>query len=86
MLKLGRWLLIIGGVMTVIGLVVGFGLLFTGHKEQAMTGLSLAPLGFVFGFAGLVIVVMTEPRDKADGRNEGVGTPDLDDDGPEHKE
>lgn len=64
MLKFGRWLLVIGAVLTAVGLIVGFGLLFTGHKESALSGLSLAPIGFILGFAGLVIVVMMEPRDK----------------------
>ena len=53
----------IGIILTVIGLFVGFPLMFIEHA-LAMPVLMVVPFGFVFGFGGLVTVLMTAPDTK----------------------
>ena len=67
-LKIGRYLLIVGFVITLIGLVVGFGLMFFGSSEWAKFFLMIVPIGFMVGFAGLTTSLMNSPdsRDRFD--------------------
>jgi hypothetical protein len=53
----------IGIILTVIGLFVGFPMMFMEHP-LAMPVLMVVPFGFVFGFGGLVTVLMTAPDTK----------------------
>ena len=53
----------IGIILTVIGLFVGFPMMFMEYP-LAMPVLMVVPFGFVFGFSGLVIVLMKAPDTK----------------------
>jgi len=67
-LKIGRYLLIAGLVITLIGLMAGFGLMFFGDSEWAKFFLMVVPIGFMVGFAGLTTTLMNSPdsRDRFD--------------------
>jgi hypothetical protein len=54
--------------LTVIGLFVGFPMMFMEHP-LAMPVLMVVPFGFVFGFGGLVTVLMTAPDTKRTNSN-----------------
>ena len=56
--KLGVWALIFGGVLTAVGLVAGFGMMFAGIDDYAKTFLGLVPLGFLCGFTGVVMTLL----------------------------
>jgi hypothetical protein len=45
-----------------VGIVGGFTAMFRNFDEIALTFLALAPVGIFLIFAGLVIIVMLEPR------------------------
>jgi len=52
----------------VIGLFVGFPMMFMEHP-MALVVLMVVPFGFVFGFGGLVTVLMTAPDTKRTNSN-----------------
>ena len=56
--KLGVWALICGGILTLVGLVGGFGLMFAGIDDHAKTFLAFVPLGFLCGFTGIVMTLL----------------------------
>lgn len=64
-LKLGRWLVVIGGILTVVGLVTGFAAMLGGEQSQVLNLLGLAPVGVLVAFSGTILVVLTEPRGAA---------------------
>jgi ABC-type antimicrobial peptide transport system permease subunit len=64
--RLGRYSLIAGLVITVVGLIFGFYFMFTDSDELAEMFLMAVPLGFLITFAGLSTVVMFSPRDSDD--------------------
>jgi len=57
----GVYALVAGGVLCVIGLALGFGFMFTGHDDMARLFLAAVPLGFVAGFAGIVMTLLDPP-------------------------
>ncbi len=59
--RLGVVALIIGAVLTVVGLVVGFSFMFAGNDLMTKVFLAAVPLGFVIGFAGVVMTLFSEP-------------------------
>ena len=61
--KLGVISVWVGIILTVIGLFVVFPMMFMEHP-LAMPVLMVVPFGFVFGFGGLVTVLMTAPDTK----------------------
>lgn len=61
-LKLGRWLVIIGGLLTLVGLVMGFASLAGGERSRILNLLGLVPVGVLIAFCGTILVVLTEPR------------------------
>lgn len=63
MRRMGRLLMWLGALMTAVGLIGGFGAMFTDHDEPAKVLLALVPLGFVTGFAGLVSVLLMPPAE-----------------------
>ncbi len=64
-LRLGRWLVIIGGILTVVGLATGFTAMIAGSElGNILNLLGLVPLGVLLAFSGTVIVVLTEPRNR----------------------
>jgi len=64
-LKLGRWLVVIGGILTVVGLVTGFAAMLGGEQSRVLNLLGLAPVGVLMAFSGTILVVLTEPRGAA---------------------
>lgn len=56
--KIGVIALMLGALLTVIGLAAGFGFLFAGYDDEARWFLSLVPVGFVIGFVGVVTTLM----------------------------
>ena len=77
--RIGQILFIIGLVLTVVGLIVGFTFMFQGNDKWAMRFLMAVPTGFVFLFTGLATSVMFSPRDDSD-LNEKRALQDLHDD------
>ena len=69
MILLGRISFVLGLVLTIIGLVAGFGLLFADIDNWAKFFLMLVPLGFVIGFAGLATHILFEPREHENGQD-----------------
>ena len=61
--RLGRYSVILGLVLTVVGLVCGFGFMFADKDDLAQFFLMIVPVGFLILFAGLSTVVMFSPRD-----------------------
>lgn len=56
--KVGMFALTGGVLVTLIGLLGGFGFMFAGHDELAKPFLAAIPLGFLLGFAGLVTTLL----------------------------
>lgn len=56
--RFGVILLIVGAVLTAVGLVAGFGFMFAGEDELAKLLLAAVPIGFLTGFAGVVTTLM----------------------------
>ena len=63
MLRFARIGVYLGVILVVLGLVTGFGALFTDLDDLAIMLLRLVPLGFVLGFAGLAVLLLLGPRD-----------------------
>lgn len=59
--RLGTYLLVLGGLLTIVGLVFGFGFMFAAHDSYAKFFLAVVPLGFVVGFAGVVMTLLNPP-------------------------
>jgi len=66
-LRIGRWLVVGGGLVVLLGLILGFWGLFTGMGQGALGFFMLATLGFTLAFTGLTVVVLLEPRDDPGG-------------------
>jgi hypothetical protein len=62
MLRLGRFAIYLAIFLVVGGLAAGFGALFSGYHDVALKCLSVVPAGVLLGFAGLVLIVLNEPR------------------------
>ena len=60
--KIGRFLFIFGLILTLVGLVAGFGFMFQDIDEWAKLFLMLVPVGFVIGFAGFTATLMSTPE------------------------
>ncbi|MBU0655509.1 MAG: hypothetical protein KJ914_10310 [Gammaproteobacteria bacterium] len=61
--RIGRYSFIAGLVITIAGLVLGFGFMFADSDELAKMFLMAVPLGFLILFAGLSTIVLFSPRD-----------------------
>ena len=77
--RIGQIVFIIGLILAVVGLILGFGFMFQGNDKWAMRFLMAVPTGFVFLFTGLATSVMFSPRDDSD-LNEKRSLQDLHDD------
>ncbi|HCK80722.1 MAG TPA: hypothetical protein PK880_09690 [Candidatus Competibacter sp.] len=64
-LRIGRWLVAIGGILTVVGLTTGFAAMTTGERGLILNLLGLVPVGVLTAFCGTILVVLTEPRSAA---------------------
>lgn len=60
--KVGVYALIIGAILTIVGLVVGFSYMFAGDDQMTKIFLAAVPLGFIIGFAGVVATLFSEPK------------------------
>ncbi|MGB4947504.1 MAG: hypothetical protein WBQ05_09970 [Candidatus Competibacter denitrificans] len=61
-LRLGRWMVLIGAILTAVGLITGFAALTIGDRGLILNLLGLTPVGVLLAFSGTVLVVLTEPR------------------------
>ena len=59
---IGQTLFIIGLIMSVVGLVVGFWLMFQDSDEWAIRFLIAVPTGFMIMFTGLATSVLLSPN------------------------
>ena len=59
MRRFGNWLLVAGVVLTAVGLIAGFGLMFAGEDDAAKAFLASVPIGFLLGFTGLVTQLLS---------------------------
>ena len=62
MLRVGHILIYLAIAVVLVGLISGFAALFTGFHDLSLRLLFTVPAGVLLGFAGLVIVIMLEPR------------------------
>jgi len=61
---IGKIVLYLGLLITAVGLVFGFGIMFQGDNDElAKLFLMSIPFGFVVLFTGLATVVMFSPRE-----------------------
>jgi hypothetical protein len=58
--KLGSYALIIGAILTISGLTLGFGFMFAGHDGPTKLFLAAVPMGFLIGFFGVVMTLLGE--------------------------
>ena len=77
--RIGKSIFIIGLVLTVAGLILGFGFLILDNDKWALRFLMAVPTGFVFLFTGLATSVMFSPRNDSD-LNEKRSLQDFHDD------
>jgi len=60
MYRAGKYAMWLGLALTLLGLFVGFPLMFLDHDDLAMLFLSAVPFGFLFLFSGLVATLLSE--------------------------
>jgi len=72
--RLGTWMVWVGLILNLIGLVFGFGAMFVDADHQAVNLLGLVPLGFMALLGGLVMVLFSRPRQP--GGEPGAREPD----------
>ena len=77
--RIGKSIFIIGLVLTIVGLILGFGFLILDNDKWALRFLMAVPTGFVFLFTGLATSVMFSPRNDSD-LNEKRSLQDFHDD------
>jgi hypothetical protein len=70
--KVGRYLFVLGLIVTVVGLIAGFTLMFQDYDEWAKMFLMIIPIGFVIGFAGLTATLITSPESKREKFNDSL--------------
>ena len=58
--RVGIYALIVGAVLTVAGLILGFGFLIAGGEGPTRSFLAMVPLGFLVGFLGIVMTLLGE--------------------------
>jgi hypothetical protein len=61
-LRIARWTIYVGIALVIVGIVAGFTAMFLDFDDIALAFLALAPVGIFLIFAGLVLIVMLEPR------------------------
>ena len=59
--RLGTYALILGALLTVLGLLLGFGFLLSGNEALAKRFLPVIPIGFLSAFVGVVMTLLGEP-------------------------
>jgi uncharacterized membrane protein len=58
----GRTAALIGFVLTLLGIVFGFGAMFAGHDGWAKPLITLIPVGFLLLFAGVTTALLATPE------------------------
>jgi len=76
---IGQILFIIGLIMSVVGLVVGFWLMFQDSDKWAIRFLIAVPTGFMIMFTGLATSVLLSPNDDSAELTEQRSLQDSDD-------
>ena len=61
-LRLARIAIYVGIALVIAGLIAGFGTMFADLDDLALMLLQLVPIGFVFGFAGLTVLLLKDSR------------------------
>ena len=59
MYRAGRFAVWLGILLTAVGVIGGFGAMFTDHDDLAMIFLSMVPFGFVILFSGMVATLLS---------------------------
>ena len=57
--QLFKWTLVVGIVVTALGLVAGFSAMFMGQEDFAKYFITVIPIGFLFVFAALTGWIMS---------------------------
>lgn len=58
-------MVVIGGLLALVGLIVGFASMGGGQRSRILNLLGLVPVGVLTAFCGTILVVLTEPRGAA---------------------
>jgi len=61
--RIGQMLFIVGLILSVVGLILGFWFMYQDDDVWAIRFLLAVPAGFMFLFTGLATSVMFSPRD-----------------------
>ncbi|MGB3916784.1 hypothetical protein J9253_10135 [Thiothrix litoralis] len=61
--RFGNYMLIVGLIITIVGLIFGFGFMFADKDDLAEVFLMAVPLGFLVTFTGLSTTVLFSSRD-----------------------
>lgn len=61
--KVGTVMVWLGLVLSLVGVVFGFGAMFIDADHQAVSLLGLVPIGFMFLLAGVVTVLFSRPHE-----------------------
>ena len=77
MLRLGQWSIVIGALLVLLGLLVGFGAMILGHQGLLLNLIGLIPAGVLLAFGGVCIAALLEPR--TGGPEQDQRMPDEDD-------
>ena len=62
--RIGTYALIVGALLAAVGLAGGFAFMFQGQDQAAKLLLAAVPLGFVIGFLGVVMTLVSGPPPK----------------------
>ena len=62
MARFGQYTLIVGLILTIISLILGFWFMFDHPDDWAKLFFMVVPVGFLLTFAGLSTVVLYSPR------------------------
>jgi hypothetical protein len=62
--RIGRYTAYFGGILTFLGLVIGFTAMLKGAEDLAKFFIMLVPLGFLLLFTGVVTLFMLPPDDQ----------------------
>lgn len=59
---IGKMALVLGVLLTLTGLLGGFGFLFSGYDDRAKLLLGIIPPGFLLVFVGIVVTLLAGPE------------------------
>ncbi|HIP68514.1 MAG TPA: hypothetical protein EYH06_07970 [Chromatiales bacterium] len=64
MQRIGRITTWLGIILTTVGLIAGFGLIWLGHHQTAKSFLMMTPIGFLLLLTGVVTAFLSDDTDK----------------------